>query len=743
MFRFRPFTLLLMIAICLAAASSAAADYYEIRQPVQFHQSEFKFDKIDQYDNVWIIDGSALNHPGKPMLPAREIQIALPAGMKVENVSVTDIRSSRLPGDYNIYPAQEPRRTGFSISNAPFIEPDSKIYTSNNPFPANVIEFTGQADLAGQAIARILVYPLQYNPVEGQLTLHNSLTLVLECSPGYECGDYLSRDASQETSTALHKMISEMVINPADVQLNAAVNPIKSRQLPAGPFDHVIITDGFFETGMKPLADWHTQRGLRDTVITTGWIEANFSGADKKEKIRNFVSDAFSTWGCTYFLMIGESGYVPFEFRTYYTENTPSDQYYTDFDDDWVHEVAVGRATCGSVSACGLFIDKVLKYEKDPPRTGYILEATLLGMDLDASTHCQLLKENIIGYVPARFNFNRIYDTDASNHRTDFLNALNAGAHLVNHADHSYISTMGTGDFNHGWGINSSDVNNLTNVDEMSIIVSNGCDPNRMDYGDCISEYFVVANPNRAAVAFTGNTRSGLYYSGQPLSLSNELDRRWWLALFVSDEYHLGQMLILAKNQFTTGSDGGKQHCEWTFNLLGEPAMPIWTDDPDSFHVVCPPTMKTTGDAYTVHVEDSSTSADIENAYVCLWKANEEYLTGYTDVNGDVTFYPEPDTDGLIYVTVTRHNYIPHEDEITVIGFICGDASGDEIVNVSDAVYIINYIFAGGDPPDPLESADVNCDGEVNVSDAVYIINFIFSGGFDPCDPDGNGQPDC
>jgi PKD repeat protein len=75
--------------------------------------------------------------------------------------------------------------------------------------------------------------------------------------------------------------------------------------------------------------------------------------------------------------------------------------------------------------------------------------------------------------------------------------------------------------------------------------------------------------------------------------------------------------------------------------------------------------------------------------------------------------------------------------------FICGDANGDEIVNVSDAVYIINYVFVGGDPPDPIESGDANCDGVCNVSDAVWIINYVFVGGNEPCDTSGDCVPDC
>jgi hypothetical protein len=74
---------------------------------------------------------------------------------------------------------------------------------------------------------------------------------------------------------------------------------------------------------------------------------------------------------------------------------------------------------------------------------------------------------------------------------------------------------------------------------------------------------------------------------------------------------------------------------------------------------------------------------------------------------------------------------------------ICGDANSDELVDVSDAVFIINYAFGGGTAPDPLETGDANCDDSVDVSDAVYIISYAFSGGNPPCDIDGDDVPDC
>jgi hypothetical protein len=61
-----------------------------------------------------------------------------------------------------------------------------------------------------------------------------------------------------------------------------------------------------------------------------------------------------------------------------------------------------------------------------------------------------------------------------------------------------------------------------------------------------------------------------------------------------------------------------------------------------------------------------------------------------------------------------------------------GDANSDGSINISDAVFLIAYIFAGGDAPDPLPAGDANGDGSVNISDAVFLIAYIFAGGAPP-----------
>jgi hypothetical protein len=64
---------------------------------------------------------------------------------------------------------------------------------------------------------------------------------------------------------------------------------------------------------------------------------------------------------------------------------------------------------------------------------------------------------------------------------------------------------------------------------------------------------------------------------------------------------------------------------------------------------------------------------------------------------------------------------------------VCGDADASGAVDISDAVYLISYIFSGGSAPDPLLSGDANCSDNVDISDVVYLISYIFSGGLAPC----------
>jgi hypothetical protein len=72
---------------------------------------------------------------------------------------------------------------------------------------------------------------------------------------------------------------------------------------------------------------------------------------------------------------------------------------------------------------------------------------------------------------------------------------------------------------------------------------------------------------------------------------------------------------------------------------------------------------------------------------------------------------------------------------VTVTGTAndCGDFNGSGNIDISDAVYFVIYVFAGGAAPVDSHHGDVNCDGSSDISDVVYLMQYIFAGGPAPC----------
>ena len=68
--------------------------------------------------------------------------------------------------------------------------------------------------------------------------------------------------------------------------------------------------------------------------------------------------------------------------------------------------------------------------------------------------------------------------------------------------------------------------------------------------------------------------------------------------------------------------------------------------------------------------------------------------------------------------------------------YVAGDATGNGLVDGSDIVYLINYLYKSGPPPDPLTAGDPTADCTVDGSDWTYLINYLYKGGPPP-------QPGC
>jgi len=667
---------------------------------LSFSEQDLSINTCLGYDMITLEDNNYLNIPGQPQIPVTEIQIALPYGMRVESVSNIQTMSKILSGEYTVFPAQPPVRTNEQRSLRIEVKPDSSIYESNALFPGTIVSLHGQTDFAGQSYAVLRLYPVQWNPQHRKLILYTEISFTLQGTDGYVYGDYLPSQMTEESYEWFEQRAQTNVINPDEVQLRTEPGATVSFGID-DPIEYVIITRSDWVDDFQPLAQWRMRSGMPSDVVSTDWIYSQYSGSSNRQKIRNYIIDMYSTFGTYYFVLGGEHSTIPFEYRTYQDESTPSDQYYSDFDDDWSHEVAVGRLSVGSTTEIARVIDKILTYEQNPPTENYAKEVLLIGMDLDPRLQAEDLKEMIADYITGydpSYDITKVYDSHGGNHETAAKNALNAGMNLVNHADHAYNNLLGMGIENHGWELTNYEIDSqIHNYQQYSNIVSLGCHPNEIDYfQDCVGEHFVLRNDFEGGVSFTGNTRSGYGYLDEPDSLSGQLDKNWWRALFQTDNYRLGDLLIYSKHQFSNYFDINR-HCEWTFNLLGDPAMPIWLDDPKTLVAASDPLEIPVGENQLVLVTVyDDLGLPLDDAWVILWKEGEYYEQTQTNSNGIAPFLVNTQTPGTMYLTVTKHykhytgdyNYKPYLRELDVI------QSGNTAPEIPDTPSGRNPLFA-------------------------------------------------
>lgn len=99
---------------------------FKVRHTATFSEDALVFGELRGYDTVRLRDGDWVNEPGKPMLPAQTVGIALPAGMAVSNVRLVRSTSVPLAGEHTVFPAQPPRQTSGLPMEDEFLAPKSR-----------------------------------------------------------------------------------------------------------------------------------------------------------------------------------------------------------------------------------------------------------------------------------------------------------------------------------------------------------------------------------------------------------------------------------------------------------------------------------------------------------------------------------------------------------------------------------------------------------------------------------------
>ena len=410
------------LALQVALACLVSVALGEPTAEVTFSPSELSFSKYvheqDTFDVPSVVSApGCVESLGAPGLPYRLVHILIPLDRHCVGVTFTGSDSAQLEGEYSILPAQHPHMCD---SSQPFVNPDSTIYGSYDPFPASPVQVCYEAHQFGYRTVTLKVFPLRYRPASGTLYYYTRISLMLQLEPCNPTALPLhGRNAL--TQKCISDFVAATVENPLDVPGYGLGALFKVVPLPSGKrggvitelpseeglrVDYVVITSDALAGQFEEFAKAKTDKGVIATVRTVGWIQENYPGCDLQERVRNFIKDAYSNWGTAWILLGGDVSVVPERTaQGLYAYPVPysmtSDLYYSDLESNWnqdgdtvigepedmemqggvreyLADVWLGRAPVENAGELSIFLQKNQLYALTPPTQGDFLSKILL-----------------------------------------------------------------------------------------------------------------------------------------------------------------------------------------------------------------------------------------------------------------------------------------------------------------------------------------------------------------------------
>jgi hypothetical protein len=660
----------------------------ELTISVELSLAEFSFHKVGGYDYVRGPGVAYLPDVGAPGLPQRPYHVVIPADRRVKSVEASYGSRSVLDGTFDIVPTQPPAVLGESAVG--WVTGRPEIYLDDRFYPAQLMGGVHQGFMGDSRLLSFHVSPFSWNPVSGKLAFCEEIEISVELEPS---------PAVRPTRPHGHgpdrfgEAVLRAVANPEDVErfrgARGAHQLLGASMLEEGDYEYVVITVDSLVASFEPLVQWKIEKGVPATSVTWEWIDLNYSGTDTQDKIRNFIIDAYQTWGTIWILFGGDTGLIPSR-RVYAMDaemgmngnKIRADLYYSDLDGTWndnglapfgevadnvdmYPDIFVGRAPANSVADAVVFVNKVLTYEKNPPGD-YPLKMLMPGEILwsspytDSSIGLNWIDED---FIPPRFDpILKLFESLGNESKESVLAAMSEGQNFVIHDGHCNEYVMGAGD----GSIFYTDADTLSNDPKNFILNSIGCWPAAIDR-DCIAEHF-MNNPGGGCVAFIGNCRYGWGSPGNPgFGYSDKFQYEWARSIFANEVFPLGQSLAEHKAVFVSfaGDENVYRWNEYQVNLLGDPEMPVWTDDPADLYITAPRSVTGSGDDVTVIVEDDE--GLIEGALVCLMNDTDVYQAGRTDQAGTITLSISTASPDSLLLTVTAFNHSYHQSRIPVV----------------------------------------------------------------------------
>ncbi|MCP4716082.1 MAG: hypothetical protein GY868_13280, partial [Deltaproteobacteria bacterium] len=273
---------------------------------------------------------------------------------------------------------------------------------------------------------------------------------------------------------------------------------------PSTAADMIIISTPELMDSIQPLKDYRESQDYSVVLIDLEDIYDEFSfGNASPLAIKDFLFFSVKNWDTppAAVLLIGDASYDPRNYFSLSSENllptrlietdyleTASDDWFVDFDNDTLPDLAVGRIPAGSAADAEIIIDKIIAYESTVEALSTALAVAGQNDEFDYTS----ASTDIADMLRASLEVEEIIYSQSSSPHDDFLDGFNTGPLLINYIGHASTALWTGGLFA------ATDVAALSNRPDFPFVVSM----------TCLNGYFI--DPEYASLAeILLNTENG------------------------------------------------------------------------------------------------------------------------------------------------------------------------------------------------------------------------------------------
>lgn len=458
---------------------------------------------------------------GEPALPCQIKMIEIPQGAtpvveilrdKVEIVELSDYRQNGQP--MPLYPMQE--SVSKSAKTLPPFAYNSQTYHTQGYHAQELVRVEIVGESRGVRLAKIIVSPVEYNPVQHRLKIHTDLDFEIR----FEGADYEStRSKKQRYGSQGFRMAENIGINAEAMRFESAAT--KGTKIENNrPLGYAIVSDPKFKEPLQRFITWKKQQGYHVIEAYTDEIGVGHTADSIRAYLKRLYD--FGTEQVpapTYVLLVGDVKEIPSfpsKESVSYSSDVPdpiTDLYFVEYTGDRLPDAYLGRFSASSVDSLIPQIEKTIYMSTLAEKDADFVDTTLLVAGNDSrfnASHLNPSLRYIQAYAQSQEGVKPIlYAAPGSStaaQEDEIIARISAGAGVVCYTGHG---------LEYEWSepvISTTVVKKkITNKNKYPLMIGNCCLSGRFNYvRNCLGEE-LLRQPDRGAVVYIGATNSSYF----------------------------------------------------------------------------------------------------------------------------------------------------------------------------------------------------------------------------------------